>query len=105
MINDTPLECLIGEVVTDAATVDDYAQLAFGTDTGLSIYNDFKVVPERSSLAELVGLKVVSVALTETEAVIRFEKSSLTGDLRAPAFRGPEAMQLHRTGHSPVVWN
>ena len=104
MINDSPLQCLVGEVVTDAATVHDYAQLAFGTDTGLSIYNDFRVAPEQSRLDDLVGQRVISVASTETEAVIRFEKSSLTVDLRAAAFRGPEAMQLNRTGHRPVIW-
>ena len=100
------LQCLVGEAVTDAVRVHDYVQLAFGTVAGLSIYNDFEVMPEHSRIEELVGLTIAAVTSNEDEAVMLFERGlSLRVNLRASAFHGPEAMQLNRPGHSTFVWN
>jgi hypothetical protein len=106
MANDSPLQCLVGEIVTDALTVHDYVQMVFGTEMRLSIYNDFQLIPEQSRFEGLVGLTVTVVESTKAEVVIHFENGSrLRVDLSASAFRGPEAMQLNRAGHSPVIWN
>jgi hypothetical protein len=103
---DSPLACLLGQVVTDAATIHDYVQLAFGTGMGLSIFNDFEISPEPLRLADLVGLRVSAVLSSADEEVIRFENGrSLRVDLRDQAFRGPEAMNLYQAGRPPVVWN
>ena len=104
MVDSVPLNCLVGKAVTVAETVHDYVQLSFGPDTGLSIYNDFWIAPEARP-RDLVGQRVIAVDSTINEALIRFEGSSLTVDLRPSAFHGPEAMQLHRDGHDPIIWS
>jgi hypothetical protein len=103
MVDDDPLHCLVGKVVTEATVVLDYVQLALGPETGLSIYNDYRLVPD-ARLPDLVGQKVIAIASTKNAVFIHFEGLSLTIDLHDSAFHGPEAMQLHRTGHGPVIW-
>lgn len=101
-----PLTCLLGQRVTKAVMVHDYVHLSFGDAVQLSIFNDFEVEPEKSGIADLIGLRVTAVHSSAKEELIKLEDGlRLRIELGSEAFHGPEAMRLGRAGHDTVVWN
>jgi hypothetical protein len=105
MADDGPLQCLAGKIIVDAISIHDYVQLAAEEDIRLSIYNEFWLSAE-THLLDLVGGRITAVSSSENEVELHFEgPSRLVVNLRASAWRGPEAMQLERTGQPLVVWN
>ena len=55
---ENPLRIIEGMIVTEADTVHDYVQLAFGREIGISIYNNMEILPGSISLGTLVGKSV-----------------------------------------------
>ena len=83
-----------------------YVQLSFGDKIGISIYNEISIIPEPVQIDELAG-KMVTAVIEDGES-IEFEfldGVQLKIDMREPAYRGPEALQLNRNGLPPVIWN
>ena len=100
-----PLEQLIGQRVTKSIIGHDYAQVAFGASTILTITNAHTITGGKT-LAELEGLALAGVFQDADEVVLTFEDgTTLNVNLRPDAYRGPEAMVLHRKGQAIVVWN
>ncbi len=52
---DSPLQKLVGLAVTRAEQVHDYARLAFGDLIGVSIYNEYSLVPKKLDIGRLIG--------------------------------------------------
>jgi hypothetical protein len=85
--------------------VNDYFQLAFGKEVGMSIYNPMEITPP-APIDSLIGKKVLSVTEDESAIEIQFDGSTkIKIDMRDNAYVGPEALALYREGHSPVIWN
>jgi len=100
-----PLEQLIGQRVTKSGTVHDYAQVIFGNTSILTINNVYTVKGTRN-LLELTGLALAGASENTDEVVLTFEDgTSINVNLLPEAYRGPEAMVLHRDGHPIVVWD
>jgi len=101
----TPLHALVGLKVTKATIVHDYAQLAFGDEIGISIYNEFELSPD-VRLEDLISKTVLRVEESSNSIEISFlDGVKLAIDLHRQAYRGPEALELNRTGHPTIVWN
>lgn len=101
----TPLHALEGLKVTKAAIVHDYVQLAFGDEIGISIYNKLELSPD-ARLEDLISKIVLRVEESPNSIEIRFlDGAILAIDLHRQAYRGPEALELNRAGHPPIVWN
>lgn len=101
-----PLRALEGLKVTKVAELHGYVQLHFGAEIGISIYNEIEVSPQSTLVAELTGKTVISVAERENAIEIKFlDKTQLTINMHREAYRGPEALELNRHGHPPVIWN
>ncbi|MEI7875593.1 MAG: hypothetical protein WCK95_25945 [Alphaproteobacteria bacterium] len=99
-------QTLEGRVVTEAEIVHDYVQLAFGDGIGVSIFNEMLISPRPASVGTLVGKIVALVKETESRIEINFaDGSRIDIDMRPIAYRGPEALVLHRQGLPTVVWN
>ena len=100
------LRRLEGQTVTDAVELHDYAQLYFGPNTILSVYNRHSCSPEGVSIADLKGSMVTRVHESKDSVVLEFlPRGDLYVDLRQEAYLGPEAMTLHVKGEPVVVWN
>ena len=103
---ENPLRIIEGMIVTEADTVHDYVQLAFGREIGISIYNNMEILPGSISLGTLVGKSVSRTDVRDDLIEIEFAyRTILKVDMRPDAYRGPEALQLNRVGHLPVIWN
>ena len=102
----SPIRIIEGLTVTRSNTVYDYVQLSFGKEIGISIYNEINISLESISVAVLVGRVVTTVTDHENAIEIKFfDGTQLTIDMHRQAYRGPEALELHRYGHPPVIWN
>jgi hypothetical protein len=99
------LQTLEGHSVTVAVRVEDYIQIAFGDEVGISIYNDFRMDP-KVDLSQLIGKTLDRAYETETHITFRFSGPvMLVIDLSPEASHGPEIMQMNRRGEPTVVWN
>ena len=99
-----PIQILKGLKVTEAEIVHDYVQLAFGDEIGISIYNEIKISP-KMPFEGLVSKTVESVEESDNAIDMNFlDGTKLTIDMRPPAYRGPEAMELNRVGFPTVIW-
>lgn len=99
------LQTLVGHSITKAVWVEDYIQIAFSDEIGISIYNDFRIDP-RIDLSQLTG-KILDRAY-EDETNITFCFSGhvlLVVDLSPESSHGPEIMQMNRQGEPTVIWN
>jgi len=102
----SPLHILEGLTVTNSVKVHDYVQLRFGDEIGLSIYNEIEFTPPSTVIAGLAGKRVSVVTERENAIEIRFlDGCRISIDMHREAFCGPEALQLNRRGHPPVIWN
>lgn len=103
---ESPLLDIEGHCVTNVTLVHDYAQISFGANVGLSIYNEFSVLPECLNIFDLDGKFVVAVMQSKDRITIFFsENIKIEVDMRSCAYNGPEALQLNRQGEPPVIWN
>lgn len=103
---DSPLQKLVGLTVTRAEQVHDYAQLAFGGSIGVSIYNEYSLVPKKLDIGQLVGAVVTLIAEDDYAIAFSFLGSQrLVIDMHRQAYRGPEALELNERGFPTVVWN
>jgi len=92
--------------VTHTEIVHDYLQLRFETSTGMSIYNDWNLVPKTATLRNLIEHHVTAVHSSADEVVFDFDnETKLIVDLSVSAWKGPEALQLDRVGLPTVIWN
>ena len=102
----SPLHSLEGLSVTNVVQLHGYIQLRFGDEIGMSIYNDVSVTPSAIRIDGLVGKMVISITEQEDCINIRFlDGSQLRIEMRQEAYKGPEAIELHRKGFPPVIWN
>jgi hypothetical protein len=93
-------------VVTEVVEIHDYVQLVFSDDIRISIYNEMTVSPPSIAVSRLVGRIVTAVAEDDNAIEIQFlDGARIKVDMRAQAYRGPEALQLNRRGHPDVIWN
>jgi hypothetical protein len=99
------LETLEGHSITEAIGVEDYIQIAFGDEVGISIYNDFHFDP-KIDLSQLVGRTLDHASQNEKCITFRFsDPVILVVDLSSEASHGPEIMEMNRRGEPTVVWN
>jgi hypothetical protein len=99
------LNTLEKKQVTTANMVHDYAQISFGDEIGISIYNDFSLSHDKE-ISFLIGKTLESV--DETSRYIEFLFSGgicLRVDLHPQASHGPEALELNRKNLPTVIWN
>ncbi|MGA8549700.1 MAG: hypothetical protein WB678_05650 [Stellaceae bacterium] len=102
----SPLHYLEGQTITKIIELDDYIQLHFGNEIGISIYNEIEVRPSSSTLTEFSGKTIAAVIEGGTAIEFRFlDGSEINIDMHLQAYRGPEALELNRRGHPPVIWN
>lgn len=102
----SPLHSLEGLTVTAIVTPHDYVQLQFGDQIGISVYNAVTVLPKTQNIRKLVGKTVSSIIEGKNGIEIKFiDDTCLIIDMRPDAYRGPEALELHRYGQPLVVWN
>jgi len=106
----SPFDDLIGIRLTSHEIVEDYEQLIFEDGAAiLSVYNPYEVRgPETESgqaITSVMGRRLLAVTIRPSLVELSFEESlSVNVDMRDEAFAGPEAMALHQSGKSPVVW-
>lgn len=99
------LQILEGREVTKVEWVHDYAQITFGDDMGISVYNDFVITPE-NELSDLVGRTLSSIDEGERYFVFCFSGDvHLKIDLHPQASYGPEVLQFDRKGYPIVIMN
>lgn len=95
-----------GRIVSNATLVHDYAQIAFGADFGLSIYNDFSISPDIFKIFDLDGRRLNTVSQQKESINLIFSEGlELKIDMRDCAFNGPEALQLNIRGEPTVIWS
>jgi hypothetical protein len=103
---ESPLNCLVGQMITSAEEVHDYVQIGFGEKIGISIYNKFKTSPASTKIDKFVGKNVASVAVNDDVIeILTTDGSKISIDMTNDAWQGPEALQLDRIGFPTVVWN
>lgn len=99
------LQNLEGQKVTQAARIHDYVQLAFGSDVGVSIYNDVTLTPDMD-LSLLLGHRLELVSQSDMNIELAFSNGLILKiDLHPQAAHGPEVLELNRKGFPSVVWN
>jgi hypothetical protein len=100
-----PLEPLLGQRVTEAQAVQDYAQILFGGSVALTIMNDY-AVSGAEGLTAIKGLALTHVLQDSEKVLLTFEDgTAINVNLQEHAYYGPEAMVLHQEGQPTVVWN
>jgi len=100
------LDCLVGRDAISAENVHDYVQLSFENDIRLSIYNDIALDPGTVEIADFAGRELISVKQGDDSISLQFSgHACISIDMRHEAYRGPEALELHRRSEPPVIWN
>ena len=85
--------------------VHDYIQLAFGSDVGISIYNDITLAPNLD-LDLLLGRQLGLVSDSDRNITLSFSGGLLLQiDLHPQAAYGPEVLELNRKGFPTVIMN
>ena len=102
----SPLQEIRGLTITTVKQIRDYVQIHFAETVGISIYTRMAINPSLSEISELTGKTVIEVLERKDEIVLIFlDDLTLKIDMRAEAYHGPEALELNRRGHPPVIWN
>jgi hypothetical protein len=102
----SPLHQLKGLKITNVIDLHSYVQIHFGTEIGLSIYNDRFITPETTNVQNLVGKSVTSIIEDDDFIIFEFlDGARLNIDMRRQAYHGAEALQLNRRGTPPIIWN
>lgn len=102
----SPLHKLEGLTITEVLEIQDYIQLHFGDDIGISIYNEMEISPRTLTVSKLVGKTVTAVTEREEAIEIKLlDGSQIIVDMHRQAYRGPEALEMNQHGHPPVIWN
>jgi hypothetical protein len=102
----TLLNALQGLSIRGVTQLHGYLQLHFDQHTGLSIYNQYDMIPQPEHIEYMIGKILNSAGEQEGSVTLRFiDGTRITVDMRPDAYDGPEAMELNRRGFPPVIWN
>ncbi|WP_216851013.1 hypothetical protein [Acidisphaera sp. L21] len=95
---------LAGMIITRAEAVHDYVQIA-GKEGIISIYNDWNLFPVGTGLSGLLKARVISAYEKSDALTFSFDTAAeLIVNMSDAAWRGPEALQVTRSGLPIVVW-
>lgn len=98
------LQQLVGSVVKEVNRIEDYLQIEFTDETVINVNNNFEF--NGDNLKSIEKEELLSIFECDSRIDLHFRNDKMISvSLLEKDYNGPEAMELHRKGKPPIIWN